>query len=97
MVKGMLNVNEPMIRDWVQLEDIAIIIVPGLAFDLQCGRLGHGGGYYDRILSHRSCGTITGTAFEFQIRDEVPMTSMDVRMDVIVTEKRIITAGTIIG
>lgn len=71
-----------------------VIIVPGLAFDLKGGRLGYGGGYYDRFAAacksdhaHDQPMIWIGAAFEEQLVDEVPLEVHDVRMDGIVTEK----------
>jgi 5-formyltetrahydrofolate cyclo-ligase len=68
----------------------AIVLVPGLAFDRDGGRLGRGAGYYDRALADvdktRRGPRLVGVGFELQIVDSVPMTSIDIRMDRIVTE-----------
>jgi 5-formyltetrahydrofolate cyclo-ligase len=93
LISGRFGVSEPLIPEWVQLDDVEMIIVPGLAFDMSGGRVGHGGGYYDRILQQRRGGPSVAAAFEFQVRDQVPMTSHDVRMDFVVTEKRTIPTG----
>lgn len=92
VISGRFKVPEPETRDCVEVQEINVMIVPGLAFDLRGGRVGHGGGYYDRILEKGIGGVTVAAAFEFQIRDEVPTTSKDVRMDFLVTEKRIIPA-----
>ncbi len=67
-----------------------LVLVPGLAFDRQGGRLGRGGGYYDRTFATgRMPGTrpiLIGVGFGFQVVDRLPMTSLDVRMDGILSE-----------
>lgn len=67
-------------------DDIDIILVPGLAFDEKCRRLGQGGGYYDRFLDymHGECLAI-GVAFDEQIVDAVPCDVHDRRVDYVVT------------
>lgn len=58
-----------------------LIIVPGLAFDLQNNRLGYGGGYYDNFLiSHPSAFKIA-IAYPFQVLEEVPTESHDIVLD----------------
>ncbi len=72
-------------------EKADLILVPGIAFDEKCGRIGWGGGYYDRFLKKVSNRAIkVALAYELQIVDNVPMTQKDVRVDTIVTEKRVI-------
>jgi 5-formyltetrahydrofolate cyclo-ligase len=78
-------------------ERVQLYLVPGLAFDREGGRLGHGRGYYDRLL--RAAGPDpyrVGLGFECQLIDRVPMTARDEPMDVVVTEAGVyrITART---
>jgi len=67
-----------------------LVLVPGLAFDREGGRLGRGGGYYDRTFATgRMPGArpiLIGIGFGFQVVDRLPMTSLDVRMDGILSE-----------
>ncbi|QYR20845.1 5-formyltetrahydrofolate cyclo-ligase [Paenibacillus sp. sptzw28] len=70
-----------------------VVFVPGLAFDTNGGRLGYGGGYYDRFRD-RLCAVAAGTmvppwigiGYESQWMDNVPMESHDARVDAVVTE-----------
>ena len=73
----------------------ALIVVPGVAFDLAGHRLGHGRGYYDRFLDHRERkGHLVGLCHEFQIVQEpLPVEGHDIRMEIIVTGERIIRCG----
>lgn len=64
------------------------ILVPGVAFDRRGGRMGYGGGYYDRFLAalqHRPF--LVGICFSIQVVDQVPMEPHDIRLDALVTEK----------
>ncbi|MDR3228680.1 MAG: 5-formyltetrahydrofolate cyclo-ligase [Puniceicoccales bacterium] len=64
-------------------------LVPGVAFDLLGGRVGHGKGFYDRLLAQIPLSTPrVGLAWEWQIFKEVPVVKHDVRMDWIVTPER---------
>ena len=68
-----------------------ILIVPGVAFDLQGNRLGYGGGYYDRFFPQLREGVpLVAVTFELQIVKEVPVDPWDRRVDFIITEKRVI-------
>jgi 5-formyltetrahydrofolate cyclo-ligase len=87
---GTWGILEPHEKNPVSLDEVDLIIVPGLAFDEYCNRLGHGAGFYDRLLS-RYTGPTIALAFEVQIVSQVPVTATDVPISKIVTEKRIIT------
>ena len=92
LVTGHANIREPRDASWVPPADIDIVLVPGLAFDVGCGRLGRGGGYYDRLLADCGLGADAhkaGVAFDFQVVDRVPVSQHDVVLDSVVTETRI--------
>lgn len=87
---GVLEPTENSL-DQTDINKIDLIIVPGLAFDRTCMRLGYGGGYYDRLLSKRNKNTIAvAVGFNFQIIDNVPFSSYDQKVDLIITENDII-------
>jgi 5-formyltetrahydrofolate cyclo-ligase len=72
----------------VEPEELDLVMVPGVAFDRQGGRIGHGKGYYDRLLRRvRPDAPLIGIAFECQIFAEIPMLPHDVRMDKVITER----------
>jgi 5-formyltetrahydrofolate cyclo-ligase len=91
---GYYGISEPDPRKAPPVEggEIDAVIIPGSVFDVNGGRLGYGGGYYDRFLQNiapRACRI--GLAFEMQIVDSVPLEPHDQPLDYLVTEKRIIT------
>lgn len=70
--------------------ELDLIMVPGVAFDPQGGRIGHGQGYYDRLLPQtRSDTPLIALAFECQLFPKVPMQPHDIYMDKVVTEKAV--------
>lgn len=71
-------------------EEIDVVIVPGAAFDADGGRLGLGGGYYDRYLPRARRAVRLVLAYDVQIVPTVPMGAQDVRVDAIQTERRTI-------
>ena len=71
--------------DWTELD---LVLVPGLAFDRQGNRLGFGKGYYDRVLPLLKKSTlIVGLAYSFQIVDKVPVSTEDVPVKALLSEK----------
>jgi 5-formyltetrahydrofolate cyclo-ligase len=91
LVPGVWGIREPAADAAELLPDI--LIVPLLAFDHRGYRLGYGGGYYDRTIARlRAIKPITaiGIAFAAQQIDEVPTTPRDERLDLVLTESRII-------
>jgi len=91
LAPGPFGASEP-ISDAAEIIP-TLVLTPLLAFDRAGGRLGHGGGYYDRSLAGlRRDGSIkaVGVAFDAQEIDEAPMNETDQRLDWVVTESRII-------
>ncbi|MRR13217.1 5-formyltetrahydrofolate cyclo-ligase [bacterium] len=75
--------------------DIDAIVVPGVAFDATCGRVGYGGGYYDALLSG-PCDRVPaiGVAFDEQMVERIPREERDRRVDIVVTPTRTIRCTT---
>jgi 5-formyltetrahydrofolate cyclo-ligase len=85
----------------VPIEEIDVMLVPGLAFDAAGRRLGQGGGYYDgagrdlrerRSAAGRPSSVIIGFAYDFQIVETCPADEHDVAVDLVVTEHRVLEA-----
>ncbi|HND52954.1 MAG TPA: 5-formyltetrahydrofolate cyclo-ligase [Pirellulaceae bacterium] len=71
----------------IPVEQLDLIMVPGVAFDRRGGRSGHGKGYYDKLLEHARPDTpLVALAFECQMFEEVPVAEHDVYMDKVITE-----------
>ncbi len=90
---GMYKILEPkaelrgLPEKQVQAQALDLIMVPGVAFDRQGGRMGHGKGYYDKLLEHaRADAPLVAPAFECQLFPEIPMAPHDVYMDLVITE-----------
>ena len=93
LTKSTFGVMEPKhdLLEKANIEDIDLVIVPGVVFDENCNRIGFGAGYYDRFLPRILKNTPTiGIAYDYQIVDEVPTGEYDVPLDFIITEERII-------
>lgn len=90
MVPGPFGASVPAVQEFFEPE---ILIVPLLAFDRKGGRLGYGGGFYDRtleMLRARRATYAIGFAFAGQERDDIPLETTDQPLDLIVTEAGII-------
>lgn len=93
---GMYKILEPRaeLRDVaakrMRPEDLDLIMVPGVAFDKNGGRTGHGKGYYDKLLQHaRLDCPLVALSFECQIFPEIPVQDHDIYMDKVVTENAV--------
>lgn len=73
----------------VNLYDINLIVVPLVAFDKYGTRLGYGGGYYDRLLSKTQNCKKVGIAFSLQELNYIKSEAHDIKLDVIITEKKV--------
>jgi 5-formyltetrahydrofolate cyclo-ligase len=95
---GFMGIPEPKVNKMQEryLKDVDVVIVPGSGFDPEGNRLGYGAGYYDKLFSgirdhpQHPKPVLIALAFEEQIVQKIPGEKHDVRMDKIITEKRII-------
>lgn len=83
------GLRNPVSHELVPFEQIDLVVAPGLGFDTQGNRLGHGGGYYDRFLSlpevrARRC----GFAFAQQVMAKIPSNETDQAMEYLVTDEQ---------
>lgn len=67
-----------------------LIIVPGIAFDFKKNRIGYGGGYYDKYLSENKFMASIGICFDFQIIENIPAEPFDYKVNIIISEKKIL-------
>jgi len=96
LVLGRYGILEPAGSETLEAGDDEglIVFIPGLLFDRQGNRLGHGGGWYDRVLhglGHR--GFFVGLAYEFQLVDDLAAENWDQKVHFIITEKTSIDCG----
>ena len=90
---GYQGIREPIIHrcKQVPVEYINLAIIPGIAFDERGGRIGHGTGFYDKLIPKLDATTRkVALAFECQIVPQIPMEPHDRYIDIIITEKRTI-------
>lgn len=97
LVPGPFGIREPdsSRAEPGRLRDIQLIVTPGLAFDRYGGRLGYGGGFYDRFFSRLLAESgnrlppRAGVGFEIQVVERIPMQPYDVPITHLITEKGI--------
>ena len=93
---GMYKILEPkpelrtLPAKQIAATDLDLVMVPGVAFDRRGARMGHGKGYYDKLLQHaRLDAPLVALAFECQLFSEIPVAPHDIFMDAIITERAI--------
>ena len=82
---GSFHIEEPKGDETYPVEEIEVIVVPGVAFDKKGRRLGRGKGFYDRLLKDAKA-TKIGIGYDFQLVEDLPSEPHDVSMDIIITE-----------
>jgi 5-formyltetrahydrofolate cyclo-ligase len=92
LYKGHFGIHEPLFeqKKVVPLHEVDIVVIPGIAFDLNGHRLGWGKGYYDRFLEKHKTIHKIGLAYEFQLLPGLPKDKHDVPVTMVVTEKRVL-------
>jgi len=92
---GYMGIYEPIpdISREVGINEVDLIIVPGVCFDIYGNRIGYGGGYYDIILSEKKTNSpVIALSYEEQIVQKIPSEPHDIKVDIIITDQRIINA-----
>ncbi len=93
---GYMQIMEPKASEerLKSLADIDLILIPGAAFDLQGNRLGYGAGFYDKLLSGmKKRILIIAPAYEEQVAEKIAAEPHDIKVDRIITDKRIINCS----
>lgn len=95
LTPGGFQVRQPTVPFWAKPDTYGLVVVPGVAFAADGARLGHGKGFYDRMLARLGRRVIckAGVCFSYQLAPELPVTATDVGMDVVVTEDQVYRKG----
>ena len=95
LAPGYIGIPEPPVSEkQMNINDADIVIIPGAGFDASGNRIGYGGGYYDRLLSGLQKDIpVIAPAYEEQIEDCIPSEPHDIRVQLIVTDRRVIRCG----
>ncbi len=95
LIENQWGISEPPHpEEHISPTNFDVVFVPLVAFDANCFRLGMGKGFYDRtfsfkIFNRRSQPLLVGLAHECQLTEPFPTQTWDVRLDAVVTEKKI--------
>ena len=87
-----IGISEPVEGEKAKKSDIDLIIIPAIAFDYWGHRIGFGNGCYDKFLKGSTAFKL-GVGFDFQIIESIPAEDHDIKVDMIITEKRVIVYG----
>lgn len=93
LIKNRFGIPEPDKASSKKIvpDEKSIFFVPSLALDRSGTRLGMGAGFYDRYLKKHKSSLKVGLVFQYFLLDQIPSESHDIKMDVILTDKEIIS------
>jgi len=95
MTREAFGLLQPLNPHWAKPDRFDLMLIPGVAFARNGARLGHGRGYYDRMLA-RLAGRLdcrVGICFTAEVLPEIPVSETDVGMDAVVTEEALYRAS----
>jgi 5-formyltetrahydrofolate cyclo-ligase len=91
---GSFGIPEPNAKSpSILTEDLDLVIVPGLVFNLAGGRVGYGKGHYDRSTKLINRQKMIALAYSFQVQDSIPVSKLDIGMGCLITELGIISCA----
>ena len=96
LIESEYGILEPSVEEpHIDPNEIDLIVVPGVAFDRNGGRMGYGAGFYDRYFKKINEDNMKkviklALAYDFQILEKIPMNEQDVPVNYIITEKEFI-------
>jgi 5-formyltetrahydrofolate cyclo-ligase len=95
LAPGYMGIPEPSVSEKkMNINDADIVIIPGAGFDASGNRIGYGGGYYDRLLSGLQKEIpVIAPAYEEQVVDSILSEPHDIKVQIIVTDRRVILCG----
>ena len=84
---GYYNIPEPIADGPVADDELALILMPGLAFDPQGHRLGYGGGFYDRYIAEHHDHKLVALCYDFQMFDHLETEAHDIPVDLVISDQ----------
>ena len=95
LIKNRFGIYEPDTNqnEQIQIQSLDVILVPLVAFDRACNRIGMGSGFYDKALSKLDASlsqtNLIGLAYDFQKVEHIESNKWDIPLDCVVTEKKV--------
>ena len=86
--EGPFNILQPVNNLTIDVDQLDLAILPGVAFDKSGTRLGYGKGVYDQLLMNSKIFGV-GLAFDFQVKDKLPRESHDIVLDMLISERNV--------
>ena len=94
---GLWEIREPVVERCERLStlnEVEFVLLPGVAFTRDGARLGYGGGFYDKMLTHMTHRpALAAAAFALQIVEQIPQEATDVKVEWIITEQETIACS----
>lgn len=90
---GVMGILEPTLREGreADINSVDFVVMPGVAFDSVCNRIGYGAGYYDKLLSRLKKNIpLVAIAYEEQIAHSIPAEPHDIKVHMVITDKNTI-------
>jgi 5-formyltetrahydrofolate cyclo-ligase len=81
--KGYAGIPEPIADEPVACDEMALVLMPGLAFDKEGHRIGYGGGFYDKFLNCEPSHPTVALCYDFQMFEELKTEEFDVPVDLV--------------
>ena len=80
---GYCGIPEPVADGPLGDDPTALVLMPGLAFDVQGNRMGYGGGFYDKFLSAEPDHPTVALCYDFQMVEHIPTEEFDIPVDLV--------------
>lgn len=81
VAKGYAGIPEPIADGPVAMDETALVLMPGLAFDPQGRRIGYGGGFYDKFLRREPNHPTLALCYSFQVLEHLETEEFDIPVD----------------
>lgn len=85
---GYYDIPEPIADGPVADDEMALVLMPGLAFDPEGHRLGYGGGFYDRYLAAHHDHKLVALCYDFQMFDHLDTDVHDIPVNLVISDRK---------